>query len=158
MTAMAPTAAGTAARDGRSIEILLVEDNPGDVVLTRQALAAARIANRLSVVNDGDAAIDFLRRRGEHADVPRPDIVLLDLNLPRRGGLEVLAEIKDDPELRRIPVVVLTTSSADRDVLEAYDRHVNSYVTKPMDIDDFLRVVRTFEDFWFHIVRLPSQT
>ena len=156
MTTETTTPATVAARS-RPIEILLVEDNPGDVVLTRRALTDARVANRLSVVHDGEAAVDFLRRVGAHADAPRPDLVLLDLNLPRKGGHEVLAEVKQDPDLRRIPIVVLTTSDADADVQSAYDRYVNSYVTKPIDMEDFLRVVRSFEEFWLQVVRLPRE-
>ncbi len=139
------------------IEILLVEDNPGDVRLTREALKDANMVNRLSVVKDGVEALAFLRNEGNYADAPRPDLMLLDLNLPRMDGREVLAELKNDPDLRRIPVVVLTTSEAEADVLKAYDLHANCYVTKPVDLDDFLSVARVIDNFWLTIVRLPSQ-
>jgi chemotaxis family two-component system response regulator Rcp1 len=139
------------------VQILLVEDSPGDVRLTQEVLRDAKIANELHVVGDGEAAMDFLRRRGEYQDKPRPDLVLLDLNLPRKDGREVLAEIKADPELRPIPVIVLTTSAADRDVLQSYEAAANSYITKPIDLNDFIAVVRTLEDFWLSIVRLPPR-
>lgn len=137
-------------------QILLVEDNPGDVVLTREALGAARVVNDVHVTADGEEAMAFLRHEGPYRDVPRPDLILLDLNLPRKDGREVLAEIKADPTLRRIPVVVLTTSSAERDILTSYDLHANSYVTKPLDIDEFLSAVRDIEGFWLELVALPS--
>jgi two-component system, chemotaxis family, response regulator Rcp1 len=139
------------------VQILLVEDSPGDVRLTQEVLRDAKIANELHVVGDGEAAMDFLRRRGEYQDKLRPDLVLLDLNLPRKDGREVLAEIKADPELRPIPVIVLTTSAADRDVLQSYEAAANSYITKPIDLNDFIAVVRTLEDFWLSIVRLPPR-
>ena len=145
-----------ARRDGRPIEILLVEDNPGDVRLTREALIEAKVRNTLTVAWDGVEALACLRQEGEHAGAARPDLILLDLNLPRKDGREVLEEIKGDPELRRIPVVVLTTSEAEQDVLRAYDLHVNCYVTKPVDLHQFVRVVRSIEDFWLTIVRLPA--
>lgn len=138
------------------VEILLVEDNPGDVVLTREALADARVANNVTVARDGEAAMRFLRGQAEHADAPRPDLVLLDLNLPRKDGREVLEEMKADPSLRRIPVVVLTTSEAEEDILRTYDLHANSYVTKPLDIDQFLAAIRQLEGFWLEVVRLPK--
>ena len=141
----------------RLINILLVEDSPGDVLLTREALRDARVVNELAVAEDGEQAMAFLRREGEHANAPRPDIVLLDLNLPRKDGREVLAEIKADEDLRRIPVIVLTTSSADEDVLHAYDNHVNSYIRKPVDLDRFMKVVRSIEDYWIGFVALPPQ-
>jgi len=140
---------------GRAIQILLVEDSPGDVRLTEEILRDAKIANDLHVVTDGEDAMDFLRGIGAHADAPRPDVMLLDLNLPRKDGREVLAEIKADPVLRRIPVIVLTTSSADEDVLHSYDLNANCYITKPIDLDEFISVVRSIEDFWLSIVRLP---
>ncbi len=140
---------------GRAIQILLVEDSPGDVRLTEEILRDAKIANDLHVVTDGEDAMDFLRGSGAHADAPRPDVMLLDLNLPRKDGREVLAEIKADPMLRRIPVIVLTTSSADEDVLHSYDLNANCYITKPIDLDEFISVVRSIEDFWLSIVRLP---
>lgn len=139
------------------IEILLVEDNPGDVRLTREALREAKVANNLHVAPDGVAALAFLRREGEFADAVRPDVILLDLNLPRKDGREVLAEVKDDAELRTIPVVVLTSSKAEQDVVRAYDLHANCYVTKPVDFDQFITVVKSIEDFWFTIVKLPPR-
>jgi CheY-like chemotaxis protein len=140
---------------GEAIDILLVEDNPGDVRLTREALRDARIHNRLFVARDGVEALDFLYRRGEHAEVPRPDLILLDWNLPRKNGREVLEEIKVDPVLRRIPVVVLTTSEAEEDVLRAYDLHANCYIPKPVDLGRFLRIVQSIESFWLSVVKLP---
>jgi chemotaxis family two-component system response regulator Rcp1 len=140
---------------GRPVEVLLVEDNPGDVRLTMEALKDGKMSNRLSVVGDGEDALAFLRRQGKYADVPRPDLILLDLNLPRKDGREVLTEIKADEGLRRIPVVVLTTSSAERDIFKTYELHANCYITKPVDFDQFITVVRSIEDFWFTIVRLP---
>ena len=144
-------------QQSRPVEILLVEDNPGDVRLTREALKDGKVLNHLSVVHDGQEALDYLRRRGPHAEAPRPDVVLLDLNLPKRDGREVLSEIKDDPDLRRIPVVILTTSSAEQDVLEAYDLNANCYITKPVDLDQFIRVVKSISDFWLTIVKLPPE-
>lgn len=141
----------------RPVNILLVEDSPGDVRLTKEILADTRMANEIHVVNDGEAAMAFLRRRGEHTDAPRPDLVLLDLNLPRKDGREVLQEMKNDETLRRIPVIVLTTSAAERDVLRSYDLHVNCYITKPIDLDEFITVVRSIEGFWLSVVRLPSE-
>lgn len=141
---------------GPAIEILLVEDNPGDVRLTQEALKEGRITNRLHVVDDGEKALVFLRQEGEYADSPRPDIILLDLNLPKKDGRQVLAEIKSDPQLRRIPVVVLTTSKAEEDILRSYDLHANCYITKPVDLDQFLGVVRSIEDFWLTVVKLPG--
>ena len=142
----------------RPIEILLVEDNPGDVRLTREALAEAKVRNNLAVVPDGVEALSYLRRQGSFTDSPRPDLVLLDLNLPKKDGREVLAELKNDPALRRLPVVVLTTSSAEKDILESYDLHANCYITKPVDLDQFINVVASIEDFWLTIVRLPRDS
>ena len=142
--------------DPTRAQILLVEDNPGDVVLTKEALAEAKVANDVHVAADGEQAMRFLRCEDEYADAPRPDLVLLDLNLPRKDGREVLAEVKGDPELRRIPVIVLTTSEAEQDILHTYDLHANSYVTKPLDIGDFLTAVRQIEGFWLELVRLPD--
>lgn len=139
----------------RPIEILLVEDNPGDVRLTREALKDGKIHNNLHVAYDGVEAVDFLRRNGDYADATRPDVILLDLNLPRKDGREVLAEIKNDADLAAIPVVILTTSEADEDILESYRLHANCYITKPVDLEQFIRVVKSVEDFWFEIVRLP---
>jgi CheY-like chemotaxis protein len=147
----------TAAAFGRPVEILLVEDNPGDVRLTQEALNDAKVLNRVSVVPDGEAALAFLRQEGSYAQAVRPDIILLDLNLPRKDGREVLAEVKADPHLRRIPVVVLTTSAAEQDILKTYDLHANCYITKPVGMDQFAEVVKTFEDFWFTIVKLPRE-
>ena len=138
------------------IEILLVEDNPGDVRLTREALRDGKVKNNLHVAVDGEEAMAFLRREGPHAGAPRPDLILLDLNLPKKNGREVLAEVKSDPALMRIPVVVLTTSHDEQDVHAAYEHHANCYITKPVDLEQFLRVVRSIEDFWFTVVRLPG--
>ncbi len=140
------------------IDILLVEDNPGDVNLVVEALEDAQIENRLHVVNDGEAALSFLHREGEYARAPHPAIILLDLNLPKKGGREVLAHIKQDPHLRRIPVVILTTSSDDEDILRAYELHANCYITKPVGFRQFFRMVHAIEDFWLTVVRLPQST
>jgi len=142
---------------GRPIEILLVEDNPGDVRLTREALTANKIRNTLHVVADGVQALAFLRKQGKHANAPRPHIILLDLNLPKKDGREVLAEIKGNGDLRRIPVVILTTSGAEEDILKAYDLNANCYVTKPVNLDSFIKVVRSIESFWLTIVELPPE-
>jgi chemotaxis family two-component system response regulator Rcp1 len=139
------------------IEVLLVEDNPGDVRLTREALKEGKVRNNLSVARDGVEALAFLRREGEHAAAPRPDVILLDLNLPRKDGREVLEEIKADPSLRSIPVVILTSSEAERDIVQAYALHANCYITKPVDLDQFITVVKSIEDFWFTIVKLPPE-
>lgn len=144
-----------AATLGKPIEILLVEDNPGDVDLTKAALEDCKVHNKLYVVGDGEEAIAFLRRTGKHAKAPRPDLVLLDLNLPKKNGQEVLAEIKADEDLKRIPVVVLTVSKSDEDILKSYNLHANCYVTKPIDLNQFIKVVKSIEDFWFTIVKLP---
>ena len=141
--------------DSRSVEILLVEDNPGDVRLTREALREATVPNSLSVAADGVEAMDFLKRRGPHSSASRPDLILLDLNLPKKDGRELLAEIKIDPELKRIPVVVLTTSQAEQDILRSYNLHANCYVTKPLDLEKFLVVMRSLEIFWLTVVKLP---
>jgi len=141
--------------NGKPVEILLVEDSPGDIRLTQEALKEARVINNLSVARDGEEAMSFLHREGKYADAPCPDLILLDLNMPKKDGREVLAEIKTDPHLRRIPVVMLTTSSAEKDILESYDLHANCYITKPVDLDQFITVVRTIENFWFTMVKLP---
>lgn len=146
----------SAMRRGTPIIILLVEDNPGDVRLTQEALRDARVANQMHTMNDGVEALTFLQREGPYRDAPQPDLILLDLNLPRKDGREVLAAIKGDPRLRRIPVVVLTTSQDERDVDAAYDLHANCYIVKPVDLEQFLRIVRSIEDFWFEIVTLPQ--
>jgi two-component system, chemotaxis family, response regulator Rcp1 len=140
----------------KPIEILLVEDNPGDVQLTKEALEEGNLFVNLSVANDGVEAMAFLRRQGEHADAPTPDIILLDLNLPKKGGREVLQEIKADADLKCIPVVVLTTSEAEADIVSTYGLHANCYITKPVDIDQFIKIVQLLEQFWFTIVQLPS--
>jgi len=140
----------------RPIEILLVEDNPGDVRLTVEALKEAKVLNHLTVLKDGIEALALLRRQGQYAAAPRPHLILLDLNLPKKDGREVLAEIKGDETLRRIPVVVLTTSQDEQDVLKSYHLHANCYVTKPVDLEQFIRVVRSIEDFWLGIVVLPK--
>lgn len=138
------------------VDILLVEDSPGDVRLTREALAEGKLRNNLHVVEDGEQALAYLHRQDGDADAPRPDLILLDLNLPRVDGREVLAHIKADPDLKRIPVVVLTTSSADEDVLRVYELAANCFITKPVDLDQFMRVVRSIEEFWLTVVRLPG--
>ncbi len=138
-----------------AIEILLVEDNPGDIRLTREALRESKLHNNLSVVEDGVEAMAFLRREGDYTHAARPDIILLDLNLPRKDGREVLEEIKQDEELKRIPVVVLTTSDAEMDIIATYNLHANCYITKPVDLNQFIRIVKTIENFWFSIVKLP---
>jgi chemotaxis family two-component system response regulator Rcp1 len=140
----------------RSVEILLVEDNPGDVRLTLEALKEGKMHNNLSVVEDGAEALTFLRREGKHAGAPRPDLIFLDLNLPKKDGREVLAQIKKDDNLKSIPVVILTTSKAEEDIIKTYNLHANCYVTKPVDLEQFIKVVRTIEDFWFSIVKLPQ--
>lgn len=145
-------------RPSEPIEILLVEDNPGDVRLTQEGFKEAQIENHVHVVNDGVDALDFVYRRNEHVTAPRPDIVLLDLNLPRKNGDEVLEEIKSDPDLKHTPVVVLTSSKAEEDIVKSYDLHANAFLTKPIDPDEFIGIVRTFEEFWLSVVRLPSET
>jgi CheY-like chemotaxis protein len=147
----------TAEDTGVMIQILLVEDDPGDVLITREAFAENKVRNKLDVVSDGEAAMAYLRRQGDFAAVPRPDLVLLDLNLPRRDGHEVLAEIKSDPDLQRIPVVILTTSDAEEDILRSYNLHANAYVTKPVDFERFLAVVRQIDEFFVTVVRLPTR-
>jgi CheY-like chemotaxis protein len=137
--------------------ILLVEDNPGDVRLMKEALKDGSVEKHLSVVENGEEAIEFLRRRGRYSDAPVPDLIFLDLNLPKKDGREVLAEIKQDEDLRKIPIIVLTTSEAERDVVRVYDLHANCYVRKPVDLDRFMSVVKACETFWLSIVRLPSK-
>ncbi len=144
--------------EGRAIEILLVEDSPSDAELTIEALRDAKVRNRLSTVEDGVQAMQFLRRQGQYAHAPVPDLILLDLNLPRKDGREVLAELKADEDLKLIPVVVLTTSRAEQDVLRAYRSHANCYITKPVDFKLFLEVVRCIESFWLFVVTLPPKT
>jgi len=145
------------AQRGKAIQILLVEDNPGDVRLTEEALTAINLANELHVVRDGVEAIDYLHGDGRYAGATRPDLILLDLNLPRKNGREVLTEIKRDQALRRIPVVVLTTSRAEDDILRSYDLHANSYIAKPINLDHFQHIVQTIGRYWFSIVRLPPE-
>ena len=139
----------------KPVEILLVEDSPGDVDLTREALADSKLVNRLHVVEGGEEAMAFLRQQGRYADAVRPDVVLLDLNLPRKDGREVLEEIKADDDLKTIPVVVLTTSRADEDIVRTYKLHANCYITKPVDVHQFFAVVKSVEDFWLTVVKLP---
>jgi CheY-like chemotaxis protein len=140
-----------------SVNILLVEDNPGDVRLTKEAFKEAKVNNNLHIVSDGVEAMDFLRRNGKYIGAPRPDIILLDLNMPKKNGREVLAEIKADPDLMRIPVLVLTISQAEEDILRSYNLHANCYIQKPVDINKFIDVVKSIEGFWLTIVKLPSE-
>ncbi len=139
------------------VEVLLVEDDPGDVLMTQEAFADYKVANRLTVVSDGESAMAYLRKEGAHAGAPTPDLILLDLNLPRMDGREVLAELKEDPDLRRVPVVVLTTSDAEEDIMRSYNLHANAYVTKPVDFERFIEVVRQIDDFFVSVVRLPRR-
>ncbi len=141
--------------NSRSIEVLLIEDSPGDVRLTKEALKEGRILNNLHVVNDGVEAMSFLKQEGDYQRSPTPDLILLDLNMPKKDGREVLSEIKSDPKLKSIPVVVLTTSSAEEDILKSYDLHANCYITKPVDLDQFIGVVKSINEFWLNIVKLP---
>lgn len=145
----------TEAKKGKAIEILMVEDNPGDVRLAQEVLKDTKVANILYMVNDGVEAMAFLRRQDKYANAVRPDLILLDLNLPKKDGREVLAEIKDDPALKRIPVVILTVSKDEEDIIRTYNLHANCYVTKPVDLGQFMEVVKAIEDFWFTIVKLP---
>jgi len=140
---------------GKPIEILLVEDNPGDVDLARAAMEDSKVRNILHTVGDGVEAMLFLRRKGKYTEVPRPDLVLLDLNLPKKDGREVLAEIKSDEDLKRIPVVILTISKDEEDILKTYNLHANCFITKPIDLNQFVKVVKAIEDFWLTIVKLP---
>jgi CheY-like chemotaxis protein len=143
--------------DTAAIEVLLVEDSPGDVRLTREAFKDAKVHINLHVASDGAAAMSFLRREGDHANVPRPDLILLDLNLPRKDGREVLAEIKESPELKSIPVVILTTSASEEDILRSYQLHANCYITKPVGLSGFLKVVQSIDNFWLSVVKLPRE-
>lgn len=140
---------------GHPVEILIVEDNPGDVRLMQEAMRDSKVLNQIHVVEDGVAAMAYLHRDGEYADAPCPDLIMLDLNLPMKDGREVLEEVKEDPELRRIPVVILTTSGAEDDILRTYNHHANCYITKPIDLKQFIKVVRAIESFWLTIVKLP---
>jgi CheY-like chemotaxis protein len=144
-----------ASNSSRLIEILLVEDNPGDVRLTKEALQDAKVRNTMETVPDGVEAMAFLRKEGRYQHSTRPDLILLDLNLPKKSGLEVLREVKADEDLRRIPVVVLTTSQAEQDIVKSYDLHANAYIAKPVELCQFIAVVKAIEDFWLEIVRLP---
>lgn len=141
--------------NGNPVKILLVEDNPGDIRLTKEALREGKVYNEMHVATDGFEALAFLRQKGQYANAPRPDVVLLDLNLPLMNGVEVLAEIKADPHLKRIPVIVLTTSEDERDILKSYDLHANAYVTKPVDLERFIEIIEQIEGFWLTIVKLP---
>jgi two-component system, chemotaxis family, response regulator Rcp1 len=142
---------------GRLIRVLLVEDSPEDVLLTRESLKEAKVANELLVVDDGESALDFVHRRGDYEDAARPDVIILDLNLPRKDGREVLLELKEDPELKQIPVVVLTTSTSDEDVMSSYKHHANAFVRKPVNLDRFLEITAVIDDFWLGIVTLPPR-
>ncbi len=144
-------------RSVETIDILLVEDNPGDVRLTKEALKDAKVLNDVHVVQDGVEAMRFLHREGKFSNVPTPDLILLDLNLPKKDGREVLAEVKQDEKLKRIPVVVLTTSKADEDIIRTYNLHANAYITKPVDLNRFIEIMHTLQEFWFSIVRLPPK-
>lgn len=139
----------------KAINILLVEDNPGDVRLTQEVLKEGKICNTLNIAPDGEEAVAYLKKTGKYKDAHRPDIILLDLNLPKKDGRQVLAEVKADPDLKLIPVVVLTTSAAEQDILNMYANHANAYITKPVDLDQFINVVRSIENFWLTIVKLP---
>ena len=141
--------------DLKPVDVLLVEDDPGDVLMTREAFEFYKIRNPLHVVSDGEQALQFVRRTGPYADAPRPGLILLDVNLPRVSGLEVLAELKQDPELRTIPVVMLTTSQADEDILRSYQLHANAYVSKPVDFEQFIAAIRQIDDFFMTLVKLP---
>jgi two-component system, chemotaxis family, response regulator Rcp1 len=143
--------------DAEPVNILLVEDNPGDVRLTKEALRDAKVYNNIYVVKDGIEAMEFLRKEASFAHVSAPDLILLDLNLPRKDGREVLAEIKNDPKIKRIPVVILTGSKADEDIMKSYDLHANCYVTKPVDLNGFIKIMHSIEEFWFTIVKLPPK-
>jgi len=140
----------------RAIDILLVEDNPGDVRLTQETLTNSKMHNNVIVVSNGEQALAYLYRRGEYRDAVRPDLILLDLNLPKKGGHEVLAQVKEDPELKHIPIVILTSSKAEEDILKTYNLHANCYVTKPLDLEQFSTVVNAIESFWLSIVKLPK--
>ena len=142
---------------GRPIDVLLVEDDPGDELMTREAFEDNKIGNTLHVVRDGEGALDFLYRRGEYESAPRPDLILLDLNLPKYDGRQVLEQVKSDTDLTDIPVVVLTTSAAEEDILRSYKLHANAYVTKPVDLDQFIRAVRQIDEFFVQVVRLPRR-
>ncbi len=147
----------TPERVGRPIHILMVEDNPDDIELAMEALKDAKVGNLLKVVKDGEEALAYLRGEGPHQGSVRPDLILLDLNMPKKDGREVLKEIKNDVSLRRIPVVILTTSQAEEDIIHTYDLHANCYITKPVDFNQFLKVVRSIEDFWLTVVKLPPR-
>ncbi len=144
-------------RKVETIDILLVEDNPGDVRLTKEALRDAKVLNDVHVAKDGVEAMQFLHKEARFENVPTPDLILLDLNLPRKDGREVLAEVKADPKLKRIPIVILTTSKADEDIIKTYNLHANAYITKPVDLNRFVEIIHTLEEFWFSIVRLPPK-
>lgn len=140
---------------GKLIEILLIEDNPGDARLVVEGLKEGKVRNNLTIVEDGDEAMEFLRKEGRHENAPRPDLILLDLNLPKKDGREVLKEIKSDENLRRIPIVILTTSKAEEDIMKTYNYHANCYITKPVDLDRFIEIIKAIDDFWLTIVKLP---
>ena len=143
--------------DALAVDILLVEDNPGDVRLTKEALRDAKVLNEIFIARDGVEAMEILRRKGKFSKVPLPDLILLDLNLPKKDGREVLAEIKEDPILKHIPVVILTTSKADEDIIKTYNLHANAYITKPVDLNRFAEIIHVLNEFWFTIVKLPPK-
>jgi len=142
---------------GKPINILIVEDNPGDARLIKEVLNEGKILNDLHIVKDGVEAMEFLHKRGEYAKAPRPDLIILDLNLPKKDGREVLAEVKSDQHLKSIPIVIMTTSNAEEDILKSYNLHANCYITKPIDLNQFIKVVKSIEEFWFSIVKLPPK-
>ncbi len=142
----------------KPIDILLIEDNPGDVRLTIEALKEGKVYNNLSCAENGEDALNFLRKKGKYANAVRPNLIILDLNLPKKDGREVLKEVKEDPDLKRIPIVVLTSSSAEEDILKSYDLHANCYIKKPLDINQFINIVHSIKEFWFSIVLLPPKT
>jgi CheY-like chemotaxis protein len=152
-----PTRNTVSTPEREPIEILLAEDNPGDVKLTKKALEQGKIGNNLHVVNDGVETMKFLKKEGEYADVPDPDLLLLDLNMPKKDGQEVMSDMDSDPNLRRIPVVVLTSSDAEEDVVRSYELTANAYLTKPVDFDGFVDIVKRLEDFWFEVVKMPPK-
>lgn len=142
---------------GKPVEILMIEDNPGDVRLTKEAMRANKVKNNMNIAVDGVEALAYLRREGKYSNAIKPNLIILDLNLPKKNGIEVVKEIKNDPQLKRIPVVILTTSKSEEDIIKSYNLHANCYITKPIDLDQFVNMVRSIEDFWLEIVTLPKE-